>query len=89
MRREALPRRRCKFGCELSSGEQLRKHVSRMHPEYFTQVRKWLGDTDAKLRSAQILGQDGMKGCDGIEGQERKRGKFDRAPRPAYSKESE
>ena len=60
--------RRCRFRCELKKGEKLRKHMNTYHPEYYRKVQAWLGATEAKLTSAEILARDGMKGPGGTAG---------------------
>lgn len=55
-------KRRCKKGCLLGKGEQLKTHWRDRHPAEYAQICRWLGETDAKIQSAAALAKEGMKG---------------------------
>lgn len=40
----------------------MKQHWKEMHPEKLARIQAWLGDTDQKIRAAEILAREGMKG---------------------------
>ena len=66
-RRDALRKVKCNE-CKtlMAKGERLKAHWRDLHPEKFRAIQVWLGADDAKLRAAELLAADGMKGAGGI-----------------------
>lgn len=57
----------CKYHCVLEKGQSMKKHWQQEHTAEYAKVRKWLGETDAKIVSAEILAAEGMRGLGGDE----------------------
>jgi hypothetical protein len=46
----------------MKKGEKLKAHWRDKHPEDYTKRMLWLGESEAKIKSAMILASEGMKG---------------------------
>ena len=55
----------------MRKGERLKNHARDYHPIQFRAIQKWLGATDAKIASAELLAKEGMKGPGATEAEPR------------------
>ena len=46
----------------MKKGERLKTHWRDLHPEDYTKRMVWLGESEAKIKSAMILAGEGMRG---------------------------
>lgn len=46
----------------LEKDQTLKQHWQLMHPEELRKIRKWLGETEAKIASHEILAREGLDG---------------------------
>jgi hypothetical protein len=46
----------------MKKGERLKSHWRSLHSEDFVKVETWLGESEAKLRTAILVAGEGMKG---------------------------
>lgn len=54
--------RACKYHCVLEKGQTMKQHWQRAHGAEYRKLRKWLGETDAKIASYDILAKEGLDG---------------------------
>jgi len=48
--------------CKQAIEGGLKKHWEVFHPEQYRKVAEWLGATTVRLKAAEMLAKDGMKG---------------------------
>jgi hypothetical protein len=40
----------------------MQTHWTKSHPVEYAQIRRWLGETDAKIARTKVLAEEGMQG---------------------------
>lgn len=52
----------CKYHCTLAKGQTMKQHWLENHASEYRKIRRWLGETEAKIASHELLAREGMSG---------------------------